>query len=91
MVRPGNVHEMSGLGTPDATQCNVTGDSRFTVVTEGSKLVMRGGKTITATGYDRVDEPKELVALHTYVPLSNVATCLSCRVPLAKKETRPTV
>lgn len=49
VVRPGNVHEMSGLGIPVATQFNVTGNSRPTLVIEASVLVMRGGKTITET------------------------------------------
>lgn len=50
VVRPGKVHEISGLGIPVATQCNVTGDPRLTLVIEASVLVMRGGKTITETG-----------------------------------------
>lgn len=50
VVRPGNVHETLGVGIPVATQFNVTGAPRFTLVIEVSILVIRGGKTITATG-----------------------------------------
>lgn len=89
VVRPGNVHEISGLGIPVATQFNFTGDPRLALVIEVNVLVICGGKTITATGYDRVVEPKELEALQMYVPLSKVATFLSCRVPFGNRNTRP--
>lgn len=50
VVRPGNVHEISGFGIPVASQYSVTGDPRVTLVIEASVLVMLGGKTMTATG-----------------------------------------
>lgn len=50
VVRPGSVHEISGLGVPVPTQFNVTGNPRLTLVIEANVLVMRGGKTITETG-----------------------------------------
>lgn len=50
---------------PAAMQLNVTGKPLWTPVMEGGAFVICGGYTITANGYENVDDPNVLVALQT--------------------------